>query len=70
MIDAQSGKTLYEKNADESLPVASTQKLLTAMEVIAEGGLEKDVQVTIWDQLQPPTKLGLIADSTSWAQCW
>ncbi|MEI8294594.1 MAG: D-alanyl-D-alanine carboxypeptidase family protein [bacterium] len=61
MVDAQSGKTLYEKNADEPLPVASTQKLLTAMEVIDEGGLEKDVEVTIWDQLQPPTKLGLIA---------
>lgn len=61
MIDARSGETLYEKNADEALPVASTQKLLTAMEVIAEGGLEEDVEVTIWDQLQPPTKLGLVA---------
>lgn len=64
MIDAQSGKTLYEKNADERLSVASTQKLLTAMEVIAEGGLEQNVQVTIWDQLQPPTKLGLIAGTS------
>lgn len=64
MIDARSGKTLYEKNADARLPVASTQKLLTAMEVIAEGGLEQDVQITIWDQLQPPTKLGLIAGTS------
>ena len=64
LIDAQSGKTLYEKNADERLPIASTQKLLTAMEVIAEGGLEQDVQITIWDQLQPPTKLGLIAGTS------
>jgi len=64
LIDAQSGKTLYEKNADDRLPIASTQKLLTAMEVIAEGGLEQDVQVTIWDQLQPPTKLGLIAGTS------
>lgn len=64
MIDAQSGKTLYEKNADARLPVASTQKLLTAMEVIAEGGLQRDVTITIWDQLQPPTKLGLIAGTS------
>lgn len=64
MIDAQSGKTLFEKNADERLPLASTQKLLTAMEVIAEGGLEQDVQISIWDQLQPPTKLGLIAGTS------
>ena len=54
----------HEKNADDRLPVASTQKLLTAMEVIAEGELEQDVQVTIWDQLQPPTKLGLIAGTS------
>lgn len=61
MIDARTGETLYEKDADLRLPVASTQKLLTAMQVVAEGGLEEEVDVTIWDQLQPPTKLGLLA---------
>jgi len=61
MIDARSGETLYEKAADMPMPVASTQKLLTAMEVVAEGGLDDEVEVTIWDQLQPPTKLGLLA---------
>jgi D-alanyl-D-alanine carboxypeptidase (penicillin-binding protein 5/6) len=64
MIDAVSGKTLYEKNADERLPVASTQKLLTAMQAIDEGGLEGPVNVSIWDQLQPPTSLGLAAGTS------
>lgn len=63
IVDAVTGNTLYEKNADVRLPVASTQKLLTAMESIAEGGLEREVRVSIWDQLQPPTKLGLPAGS-------
>lgn len=61
MIDARSGLTLYEKYADERLPVASTQKLLTAMEAIAAGDLGREVAVTLRDQLQPPTKLNLVA---------
>src|SRR5947207_15557589 len=31
MIDAHNGQILYEKNADEVRPAASTQKLLTAL---------------------------------------
>jgi D-alanyl-D-alanine carboxypeptidase (penicillin-binding protein 5/6) len=59
MIDALSGETLYEKNADLTLPVASTQKLLTALEVINEGGLEEEVTVSFMDAMEPPTKVGL-----------
>ncbi|MFZ9964433.1 MAG: D-alanyl-D-alanine carboxypeptidase family protein [Terrimicrobiaceae bacterium] len=59
MIDALSGETLYEKNADLKLPVASTQKLLTALEVIEEGDLERELTVSILDALEPPSKVGL-----------
>ena len=59
MIDALSGETLYEKNADLTLPVASTQKLLTALEVIDEGGLDEAVTVSFRDAMEPPTKVGL-----------
>lgn len=59
MIDALSGETLYEKNADLTLPVASTQKLLTALEVIDEGGLDEEVTVLLMDAMEPPTKVGL-----------
>src|SRR5690606_6994013 len=34
MVDARSGKVLFEKNADAVLPIASISKLLTAMVVI------------------------------------
>lgn len=34
MVDARSGETLYQKNADAVLPIASISKLLTAMVVI------------------------------------
>jgi len=59
MIDALSGETLYEKNADLTLPVASTQKLLTALEVIDEGRLDEEVTVSFMDAMEPPTKVGL-----------
>lgn len=34
MVDARSGQTLYEKNGDAVLPIASISKLMTAMVVI------------------------------------
>ncbi len=64
VIDAMTGKTLYEKDADRPLPVASTQKLLTALQVIDEGGLEKPVTISLLDALQPPTHIGLAPGST------
>lgn len=59
LIDAVTGESLYEKNPDLRLPVASTQKLLTAMVAIEEGSLEAKIPISLTDALQPPTKLGL-----------
>lgn len=46
VVDARSGKTLYEKNADQVRSIASITKLMTAM-VTLDAGLPMDEQLTI-----------------------
>ena len=57
VFDARTNKVLYEKNADFRRPIASTQKLLTALIVAESGGLEDEVEVIANDTLCEPTKL-------------
>lgn len=59
LCDAATGKVLYEKNADDQRGVASTQKLMTALIVAEEGGLEENVKVSAADGDCEPSKLGL-----------
>jgi serine-type D-Ala-D-Ala carboxypeptidase (penicillin-binding protein 5/6) len=58
MIDARAGSVLFFKNPDVQRPVASTQKLLTALLVAEHGGLDNSVRVTPEDCAVEPTKLG------------
>ncbi|MBR0600208.1 D-alanyl-D-alanine carboxypeptidase family protein [Sinanaerobacter chloroacetimidivorans] len=46
VIEADSGKVLYEKNADEKAYPASITKILTALLAIENGDLEKKVKVS------------------------
>jgi D-alanyl-D-alanine carboxypeptidase (penicillin-binding protein 5/6) len=57
IIDAQNGRTLFEKNADQERPVASTQKLLTGLIVAEEGGLDSIVRVAAPDTWCEPSML-------------
>jgi D-alanyl-D-alanine carboxypeptidase (penicillin-binding protein 5/6) len=57
IIDAVSGRPLYEKNADQERPVASTQKLLTALIVAEEGNLDGIVRVAAPDTWCEPSML-------------
>ena len=64
IIDARSGQTLYEKNADETRAPASTQKLLTALIIAEHGFLDQTVRVETIDTLTEPVKLNIRAGDT------
>jgi len=57
VVDAENGQILHAVNADERRPVASTQKLLTALIVAEEGGLDERIRVEQSDTFAEPTKL-------------
>jgi D-alanyl-D-alanine carboxypeptidase (penicillin-binding protein 5/6) len=59
MIDAKTGQILYEKNADDIRPAASTQKLLTALIVAEHGFLDRQVTVESIDTMAEPVKLNI-----------
>ncbi|HET6407563.1 MAG TPA: D-alanyl-D-alanine carboxypeptidase family protein [Chthoniobacteraceae bacterium] len=59
VIDARTGSVLHEKNADQLRPVASTQKLLTALIVAESGDLDESVTVRPSDTWAEPSKLYL-----------
>jgi D-alanyl-D-alanine carboxypeptidase (penicillin-binding protein 5/6) len=61
LIDARTGRTLYQKFADASVPVASTQKLLTALVLLDGAGLDGTLVVHPVDTLVEPAKLYLRA---------
>ncbi len=59
LIDARTGRTLYQKDADTRIPAASTQKLLTALLVVERGNLDAMVTIVPSDTTVEPTKLGV-----------
>ncbi|WP_415234057.1 D-alanyl-D-alanine carboxypeptidase family protein [Pseudorhodobacter sp.] len=66
VIDARSGETLYEQNADARLHPASLTKMLTlyiAFDAIRRGEISLDSMITVSKSAaaKPPSKLGLRA---------
>jgi len=59
VIDVVSGRVLYAKNADAPRPVASTQKIITALCVLDAGNIDKPVTIEASDENCEPTKLGV-----------
>src|SRR5437588_2597001 len=59
VVDARTGQILYDKNADQPRPAASTQKLLTALVVADTGYLDRQVAVEPIDTLAEPVKLNI-----------
>lgn len=61
VMDAKTGKLIFEYNARQRRQVASTQKILTALVVIKSGGLNTRVVIQPEDTKCAPTVLGLRA---------
>lgn len=61
VVDAETGATLWEDNADAQLPPASTTKVLTAILALESGRLDDWFVVSPYAAATPPSKLGLRA---------
>lgn len=59
VVDLNSGRPLYAKNADSVRAVASTQKIITALCVLDAGDIDKTVVIQPTDTACEPTKLYL-----------
>ncbi|MBC8127598.1 MAG: D-alanyl-D-alanine carboxypeptidase [Gloeobacteraceae cyanobacterium ES-bin-144] len=59
VVDILSGRNLYAKNADLVRPVASTQKIITALCILDAGNIDSKVTITPSDTDCEPTKLYL-----------
>src|SRR6266496_6246158 len=64
VVDAHSGQTLYEKNADQMRAAASTQKLLTALIIAERGFLDQPVTIQQIDTMADPVKLNIKSGDT------
>lgn len=59
VIDPSTGEILAEKNANRRAPVASTQKLLTALIILEAGNLDETVTIAKEDSNCAPVKISM-----------
>lgn len=63
VVDADSGQVLYERDADQALPPASTTKVLTAIIALESGRLDDTLQVSPFAASTAPSKIGMAPGS-------
>lgn len=59
LMDAGSGRILYEKNGFEEMPMASTTKIMTCILALEYGNLDDYVEVSSYAAGMPKVKLGM-----------
>src|SRR5262249_50263447 len=59
LLNPDTGHVISARNAAPPRPVASTQKILTALCVLDDGNLDKPVRITSSDIMVEPSKLGV-----------
>lgn len=63
-VDTKSGEVLYQKSAQEKLPIASLAKIMTALIAVEHKGLEDKFTVSQSAAAMEPDKMWLIADES------
>ena len=61
LINADTGEVIYEQNAREKLPMASTTKIMTALLLCETGDMDKQITVTAEMVRVEGTSMGLLA---------
>lgn len=64
LMDATSGRVLYEKDGSAHMPNASTTKIMTAILAIESGKLDETATVSAYAASQPRVRLGIQAEDT------
>ena len=59
IMDAESGKILYEKSKDQKMPNASTTKILTCLYILKHCDLDQMAEVSKNAEMQPKVRLGV-----------
>jgi len=64
LMDAESGRVLYEKRGNEKLSNASTTKIMTCITVLEEDCLGETAEASLYASAQPKVHLGVSAGET------
>lgn len=59
LMDADTGRILFEKNGTEQMPMASTTKIMTLLVTLENADLEGEVQVSSYAASMPDVQLGI-----------
>ncbi|MFT3985513.1 MAG: D-alanyl-D-alanine carboxypeptidase family protein [Lachnospiraceae bacterium] len=59
LMDASSGRVLYEKNGEEQMPMASTTKIMTCILALENGNLDDVMEVSSYAASMPKVHLGV-----------
>ena len=59
LMDADSGRVLYEKNGYEPMPMASTTKIMTLIIALENGNLEEETIISNYAAKMPKVHLGV-----------
>lgn len=59
LMDADTGRILYEKNGQDELPMASTTKIMTCILALENGSLEDEVTVSAYAASMPDVQLNI-----------